>query len=368
MSSLKSLLSPCECAGMALANRIVMAPMTRSRSPAGVPTADVAAYYARRAAANVGLIITEGTAICRPGAVDDPAVPRFWGEDALAGWKGVVDAVHAAGGKIMPQLWHVGAHAGRKAEWSDGDQRIESPSGLNAPDRPMGRAMSDADIADTIDAFARAASDAEHLGFDGVEIHGAHGYLIDQFFWSKTNRRTDRHGGASIAERSRFAADVVSAIRRTVAPDFPIAFRFSQFKQQDYSVLLAETPQELEAMLAPIADAGANIFHASQRRFWEPAFAGSDLNVAGWAKSLTGRPTITVGSVGLSGEYKANWAGEVSRPASIDALLQRLEHGEFDLVAVGRALLNDHLWAEKIAQGRHGDLKPFSVSALDDYH
>lgn len=362
------LFAPCDVAGLSLGNRIVMAPMTRSQAKGGVPDAAVAAYYARRAAAGVGLIVTEGTGIERPGALDDPGVPRFWGEDALAGWSVVVEAVHREGGRIIPQLWHVGAHAGRKAMWRDDDPRLESPSGYNSPDRPMGRAMDDAAIADTIAAYADAARAAERLGFDGVEVHGAHGYLIDQFFWGATNRRSDRYGGASIGDRSCFAVEVVAAIRAAVSPGYPIVFRFSQFKQQDYAVELAQTPDELAAWLTPIAAAGADLFHASQRRFWEPAFAGSDLNLAGWAKVVTGRPSITVGSVGLSGEFKANWSGDVSMPTSIEAVRERLDRGEFDLVAVGRALLEDHRWAEKMAAGRLDELRPFAIEALDRYY
>jgi 2,4-dienoyl-CoA reductase-like NADH-dependent reductase (Old Yellow Enzyme family) len=120
----------------------------------------------------------------------------------------------------------------------------------------------------------------------------------------------------------------------------------------------------LEAFLAPLAEAGVDIFHCSNRRFWEPEFEGSDLNFAGWAKKLTGVPTITVGSVGLSGEFVAAYAGEASQPASIDDLLRRLERDEFDLVAVGRALLQDPDWAVKIRQGRNDELMSFDRSAM----
>ncbi len=120
----------------------------------------------------------------------------------------------------------------------------------------------------------------------------------------------------------------------------------------------------MEAWLRPLADAGADIFHCSQRRFWEPEFEGSDLNFAGWAKKLIGKPTITVGSVGLSGEFIAAFAGESSKPASLDELLRRLDRGDFDLVAVGRALINDPLWVQKVREGRHDELLDFSPSAL----
>jgi 2,4-dienoyl-CoA reductase-like NADH-dependent reductase (Old Yellow Enzyme family) len=120
----------------------------------------------------------------------------------------------------------------------------------------------------------------------------------------------------------------------------------------------------MEDWLRPLADAGADIFHCSQRRFWEPEFAGSDLNFAGWAKKLTGCPTITVGSVGLTGEFLAAFAGESSKPASLDELVRRLDRGDFDLVAVGRALINDPQWALKVRDGRNDELLDFSPDSL----
>ena len=116
--------------------------------------------------------------------------------------------------------------------------------------------------------------------------------------------------------------------------------------------------------LEPLCDAGVDLFHASQRRFWEPEFDGSERNLAGWAQHLTGRPAITVGSVGLGGEFLANWQGEVAQPTSIDQVLTRLRHGEFALVAVGRALLSDPFWVEKIAHRRADELRPFAIDAL----
>jgi 2,4-dienoyl-CoA reductase-like NADH-dependent reductase (Old Yellow Enzyme family) len=120
----------------------------------------------------------------------------------------------------------------------------------------------------------------------------------------------------------------------------------------------------MEAWLKPLAEAGADVFHCSQRRFWEPEFEGSDLNFAGWAKKVTGKPSITVGSVGLSGEFVASYGGEASTPASLDELLRRLERGDFDLVAVGRALLQDPQWAVKIRQDRRDELMNYEASAL----
>jgi 2,4-dienoyl-CoA reductase-like NADH-dependent reductase (Old Yellow Enzyme family) len=264
---------------------------------------------------------------------------------------------------MAPQLWHVGAARNRRTDWV-APGPVDSPSGLSSPGKQFGEAMTDAAIADTIAAFARAAGDAKKLGFDAVELHGAHGYLIDQFFWDGTNQRTDSYGGASMQQRGKFAADILKAVRAAVGADYPVIIRLSQWKQQDFGAKLAESPQEIEAWLRPLADAGADIFHCSQRRFWEPEFEGSDLNFAGWAKKLIGKPTITVGSVGLSGEFVAAFAGESSKPASLDELMRRLDRGDFDLVAVGRALINDPQWVLKIQEGRRDELMDFSPASL----
>jgi 2,4-dienoyl-CoA reductase-like NADH-dependent reductase (Old Yellow Enzyme family) len=281
----------------------------------------------------------------------------------LPAWKLVIDSVHAAGGVMAPQLWHVGAARNRRTDWV-APGPVDSPSGLSSPGKQFGEAMTDAAIADTIAAFARAAGDAKKLGFDAVELHGAHGYLIDQFFWDGTNQRTDSYGGASMQQRGKFAADILKAVRAAVGADYPVIIRLSQWKQQDFGAKLAESPQEMEAWLRPLADAGADIFHCSQRRFWEPEFEGSDLNFAGWAKKLIGKPTITVGSVGLSGEFVAAFAGESSKPASLDELMRRLDRGDFDLVAVGRALINDPQWVLNIQEGRRDELMDFSPASL----
>lgn len=361
--SVDALFRPFQVKTLKLPNRVVMAPMTRSFSPQGVPTPQVAAYYRRRAEAAVGLIISEGTVVHRPAAANDPKVPHFWGADALPAWKQVIDGVHGAGGVMAPQLWHVGAARNRRSDWV-APGPVDSPSGLSSPGKQFGEPMSDAAIADTIAAFARAAADAKALGFDAVELHGAHGYLIDQFFWDGTNQRTDRYGGATLAQRGQFAAEILRAVRAAVGPDYPVIIRLSQWKQQDFSVQMAKTPQEMEAWLRPLADAGADMFHCSQRRFWEPEFEGSDLNFAGWAKKLIGKPTITVGSVGLTGEFIAAFGGESSKPAALDELLRRLDRGDFDLVAVGRALINDPQWVLKIRDGRQGELLDFSPASL----
>ena len=356
---------PITVGGLTLPNRVAMAPMTRGFSPGGVPGADVAAYYARRAAGGTGLVITEGAYVGHPSAGQHDLVPRMYGDDALAGWARVTSAVHDAGGRIFAQLQHVGMV--RKA----GDPPHPEAPAIGPSGRPLeglegaalGRAMTQADIDAVLSAFAAAARDAERAGFDGVELHGAHGYLIDQFLWAETNRRADRYGGG-VRARARFAAEAVGAVRARVAPGFPVVVRLSQWKMSDYAARLADTPEELGVILGELVDAGADAFHASTRRYWQPTFDGVELNLAGWAKKLSGKPAITVGSVGLDTEFTSSLAGEAAGRAGIDDLLDRLEADEFDVVAVGRSLLADPDWTAKILDGRDDDVVPFTPAAL----
>lgn len=363
--STDSLFRPFSLKSLNIKNRIVMAPMTRSFSPDGVPGENVAAYYRKRAEGEVGLILSEGTVIDRVSSSNDANIPHFYGSESLAGWQNVINEVHAGGGKMGPQIWHMGVMNNHQSGWVP-SQPFEGPSGLNNPDLKNGISMTEKDIEDTILAYGKAAADTKRLGFDTVEIHGAHGYLIDQFFWEGTNQRTDGWGGKTLAERNRFGIEVIKEVRKQVGEDFAVIIRLSQFKPSAYDYKLAKTPQEMEAWLNPLVDAGVDILHCSQRRFWEPEFEESDLNFAGWAKKLTGKATITVGSVGLSGDFFGAFAGQSSDPTSLEELTRRMDRGDFDLVAVGRPLLSDPSWVKKIKENRTGELKGFSKEALGE--
>jgi 2,4-dienoyl-CoA reductase-like NADH-dependent reductase (Old Yellow Enzyme family) len=358
--SLSSLFTPATIAGVNLPNRLVMAPMTRRMSPGGIPGPDVAAYYRRRAEGGVGLIITEGTGIADPAALAEANVPEFHGE-GLDGWAQVVAEVHAGGARIFPQLWHVGS-ARRPAQTATPEIPAVSPSGLFSPTEPNGEALTEARIAAIIAAYGQAAAAAQRIGCDGIELHFAHGYLVDQFLWGPTNRRTDRWGET----RWLMAREVLAECRRAVGPAFPIALRFSQWKQQDYAARLFGTPGELEAFLATMVDAGTDIFHCSTRRFWEPEFPGSTMNLAGWTKRLSGKPVITVGSVGLDADFLTTRVGDdpSADAARLDQLDTMLATGEVDLVAVGRALIGDAQWGNKIGEGQLDALRPFTRADL----
>lgn len=357
------LLTPFHSRNLDLENRVVMAPMTRYFSPGGVPGDDVAAYYARRAEGGVGLIITEGAFIPHPAAGFAETIPVLDGEPALAGWRKVTDAVHQHGSKIAAQLWHIGSQflpggsEGHEAEHV-------SASGLAGPGQPIGRALKHDEIEGMVDAYARAAENSKACGFDGIELHAAHGYLIDGFFWAGSNQRTDEYGGSLVA-RTKFGADVVRECRARCGPDFPIIMRFSQWKNADYNARLAETPQELEAFLGPLVDAGVDVFDCSTRRFWEPAFEEGEMGLAGWTKKLSGKPVIAVGSVGLTTDLFGSLGDDGAKvAANIAQLMAMFERGDFDLVAIGRMLITHPDWIAKVSRGEHDSLAPFSKDQL----
>ncbi len=363
MTAFPKLFSPFRCRGLELRNRVVMAPMTREWAPDGVPTREIADYYARRADGGTALIITEGTPPDPAGAFG-ARVPRFFGAGALQGWRAVAAAVHAKGAAIFAQLWHVGAFdpsiIGMQDSLEPPPLRL-SPSGLAGPGRPHGHAMTTADIEDTIAGYGRATAAARDLGFDGIEIHGAHGYLPDQFLWSGTNRREDDYGG-SLERRLRFPLELVRECRRQAGDGLVLSFRLSQWKQLDYAARIAETPEELARIVGPLADAGVDLFHCSARRYGEPAFPGSDLCLAAWVRRLAGRPTIAVGSITLGNDFKSTHGRDHAavEPAQLADIEHRLEAGEFDLVALGRALLANPDWAQLVQSGRAAQLQPYT--------
>lgn len=359
------LFRPITIHGMALKNRIVMAPMTRVfATDEGVPTPAMAEYYRRRAAGEVGLIVTEGTMVDHPSAGYDRNIPALSTPAQVAGWKRVVEAVHAEGGKIAPQLWHVGRQRTlKKAPFPDAptlsssDLRSRIPSATGTPyARP--RAMTHEEIKDTQRAFARSAALAREAGFDALEIHGAHGYLVDQFLWAEANNRTDGYGG-SLENRVRFAAELVAQVRQAVGDDFPILFRFSQWKADDYDARIAETPEQLAFILNSLARAGVNAFHASQRNHAEPAFPPSPLNLAAWAETLVGLPAVSVGKVALSGAFTSTFKGEESELRPLDEVVAQMERGDYSLIAIGRALIADPDLPKKIREGRFDEVIPF---------
>ncbi|KQS03613.1 1,2-oxophytodienoate reductase [Sphingomonas sp. Leaf357] len=352
---------------MHLPNRTVMAPMTRRKSPGGIPTSDVAGYYRRRAEGGVGMIVTEGLAIDHPVSIQDSIIPNIYDPVAIARWAAIARDVQAAGAAFVPQLWHIGGARFKYPAVPNPHLSTVSASGIYYPGKVEGAAATQDDIDAVIASYGRAARAAMDIGSDGVNLHGGHGYLIDGFFWSQTNHREDGYGGAEAADRTRFACEVVRECRRQTRPDFPIMLRFSQFKEQSYDARVCETPGELDRFLAPLTDAGVDIFDCSTRRFWTAEFAGSDLGLAGWTRKLSGKPTMAVGSVGLEDDMIASLhRGETtSAAARLDVLERMLGRGDFDLVGIGRALLSDPDWVAKVRDGRQVELRGFDRADLE---
>jgi 2,4-dienoyl-CoA reductase-like NADH-dependent reductase (Old Yellow Enzyme family) len=370
----EGLFQPFQLGNLTLPNRIVFPPMGLEVCEDGVPGEEAAEYYARRAEGGASLVITEGVYIDHPSSGDNPLLGRFHGEPAFEGWRNVAQKVHAAGGFTVPELWHVGlifrgpdVVAGNTVAFRPELGQV-SPSGFIAPGQQVCDGMTQQQIDEVIAAYGRGAAKAKELGFDGVEVHAAHGYLPDQFFWKALNHRTDKYGGSPRA-RGRFAAEVVAECRRHLDPGMPVILRISMWKMVDYAAKLVDTPQELEELLAPVVEAGVDLFDCSQRRFWEPTFEGSDLNLAGWVKKVTGVPTMTVGSIGLDCDLLASLGqGQVAELnlASLDQLVERFDRGEFDLVGVGRAMIAEPDWPKIVRRGALGSLKPFRPNALSE--
>lgn len=226
-----SLFEPCQVGGIALASRIVMAPLTRNRAPGALANARMATYYRQRAnpATGAGLIITEATAISHQGQ-GYADVPGIWSNEQVAAWKQVTDAVHAEGGKIVMQLWHVGRVSHTSLQ--PGGAAPVAPSAITAKtktvllvngqaqfvDTSTPRALDAAELPGIVQDYRRAAANAIAAGFDGVEVHAANGYLIDQFLRSGSNQRGDAYGG-SIENRARFLLDVMSAVVAEIGGD-----------------------------------------------------------------------------------------------------------------------------------------------------
>ncbi|WP_327438771.1 alkene reductase [Pseudomonas donghuensis] len=211
-----TLFDPITLGDLKLPNRIIMAPLTRCRADEGrVPNALMAEYYVQRASA--GLILSEATSVT-PMGVGYPDTPGIWSNDQVRGWTNVTKAVHGAGGRIFLQLWHVGRIS--HPSYLNGETPV-APSAIQPKghvslvrplaDYPTPRALESAEIADIVEAYRTGAENAKAAGFDGVEVHAANGYLIDQFLQSSTNQRNDQYGG-SLENRARLLLEVTDAV------------------------------------------------------------------------------------------------------------------------------------------------------------
>ncbi|MDB5582462.1 MAG: 12-oxophytodienoate reductase [Bradyrhizobium sp.] len=360
------LFAPFRVGGITLRNRFVVPSMQRGVSEDGKPTPRLADYYRRFAEGGFALVMSEACAIDHASAGQEGRIVRMTPATQEA-WRPCIANVRNAGAHMMIQLYHHGGM--RKDGGANGDSAAPtiSPSGLATGSQPGGRAATAAELEDLKQSYARSAVLAREAGAAGVELHAGHGFLLDQFLWAETNHRQDGYGGPDMADRVRFPAEVVAAVRAATGDDFVISLRFSQWKQLDYTAKVVAAPGELEVMLRGLRGAGVDMFHVSTRSFSKPEWPGSDRALAGWTKALTDAPVLTVGSVGASGDLQSLYleseareeAPESVTAASLVELMRRFDLGEFDLVAVGRASIGDPDWVNKVAAGHFSDIKLF---------
>ncbi|WP_310468147.1 alkene reductase [Sphingomonas sp.] len=329
-----SLFDPLQLGALALPNRILMAPLTRGRATeAAVPTPIMADYYAQRAAA--GLIISEATGISREG-LGWPYAPGLWNGDQVEGWKPVTAAVHAAGGRIVAQLWHMG----RVVHPDLGEGQPLSSSATTAPDKAHtyegkkpyveARAATRDDIARVTADYVCAARNAVAAGFDGVQIHGANGYLLDQFLRGSANHRDDEYGG-SIDNRMRLVSDVLEAVGGEIGMG-RTGIRFSP-NILSQGVVDAE-PEAL--------------FSALAQRLEQLGVPWIELREPRPGTSFGGEPTPPV-----SPAMRAHYSGKIilnSDYAGANAQA-RLDEGVVDGIAFGRAFLANPDLVERIRVG-----------------
>jgi N-ethylmaleimide reductase len=316
-----TLFSPLRLGALELPNRVVMAPMTRNRAdnPGHVPTPLMAEYYRQRAGA--GLIVTEATQVS-PQGIGYPDTPGVHADEQVHGWRQVTDAVHRAGGRIFLQLWHVGriSHplfqpdGGLPVSASDVKPRGQSYTPQGLMDFVTPRPLETDEIAGVVADFARGAANATAAGFDGVELHGANGYLVDQFLRDGTNRRTDRYGG-SVENRARFLLEVTQALRDVWGPGrvgvrlspsgtFNDMFDSSPFRTFGYA---ATALDKLDlAYLHVVAPDDADRRHAPAG--WQPV-------PVSYFRPLSRGPIIAAGGYTLATAQAAIAAGEADAVA-----------------------------------------------------
>ena len=260
-----------------LPNRVVMSPMTRCRAIGNLPNEMMAKYYEARASA--GLIVTEGTAPS-PNGLGYARIPGCYSPAQIAGWRGITDAVHAAGGRIVLQLMHTG-RVGHAHNLPAG-ARVVAPSAVAAPGtmytdvagpqpHPVPEAMNDADIAAARDEFVHAARSAIAAGFDGVELHGANGYLIEQFLNTASNQRTDGYG-KTVAGRSRFALETVRAVADAIGAE-RLGMRVSPYGANGGIVADADTDAVYTHLAAELSKLEARV-HPRRRSLGDGRAAG----------------------------------------------------------------------------------------------
>lgn len=322
-----------------LANRAVVAPLSRvSTNGDGVATGLMSEYYRRYAAGGFGLIITEGTYTDRQFAQAYPDQPGMTDDAQEKAWQRTVEAIHSEGAKVFMQLMHGGALSQHLSN-TRGPSAIQ-PLRKMLPgysrkqgSYPLPHAMNQAEIDEAIEGFVAAARRAENAGFDGVEIHGANGYFLDQFLTDYTNSREDRYGG-SVENRVRLCAEIIATVKRNVTKGFAVGIRLSQGKVNDFDHLWAGGQQDGKIIFKAVQEAGADYIHfASEGNGFDHGCLTQDgESLPKQARGLTRLPVIANG--GLDDPQQAK---------------RILDGGHGDLIALGKGAIVNPDWPKKLA-------------------
>lgn len=359
------LFSPLCIGSKSTKNRFILPAMQLGWTDNNGPAQSLVNYYERCAAGGISIVITEGLCIDHPSATWNDG--GYLIERTAPAWAKVVDAVRPHGSLVLMQLFHEGAIRQEGKGGPFPDYPSLSPSGLFDTGKASGRACTRQDLVEIRESYVRAALLAQRIGADGIELHCAHGYFLDQFLWPHTNVRDDEYGG-DIRGRARFPAEIIAAIRAAAGPDFIISVRFSQWKEVDYDAKIVTGPEEVRALVDTFVTAGADLLHVSARRFFLAEFEGSSLGLAGWVKRFSPKPVIANGSVGLSidvmGTFFAQDLIEGTTAQSVAELERRFTGDEFDLVSVGRSVIGDQAWVNKVQARRFDDIQVFNRSML----
>lgn len=352
-------LQPSKIGRFELTNRLVVAPMSRVSAAAdGTPTDEMTDYYAQFASGGFGLVITEGTytdITHSQGYLNQPGLAT---ERHVDGWRRVTDAVHATGTPVIAQLMHAGALSQGNSHAANAiapsaiapiGQMLEEYGGSGR--WPVPREITPAELDSAVAGFVDAATRARTAGFDGVEVHAANGYLLDQFLTGYTNSRTDEFGG-TVQNRIRLTARIVAEIRNRVGSDSVVGVRLSQTKVNDLKYRWPGGAQDAEAIFAAVADAGVDYLHIASegRNFIDTARFTDGRTITAVAKQVTGLPVIANG-----GMHDLRQAADV------------LDDGHADLLSIGRgALANPDLPARlaggvELDQFDHAMLSPMAT-------
>lgn len=325
---------------MALRNRLAVAPMTRvSATDGGCTTARMACYYGAFAQGGFGLVITEGIYTDKAYSQGYRHQPGLSDDVQRDAWATVIDAVHKGGARMVAQLMHAGALSqGNPYRGGTVGPSAVRPKGQQMTfyrgtgDYPVPRSMANAEISEAIHGFADAAVRAKHAGFDGVEIHGANGYLLDQFLTEGTNLRNDRYGG-DVERRLRLIVEVTQAVRTAVGPEFTVGLRISQGKVNDFTHKWRNAEDDAALIFGTLARLPIDYVHTTEFEAWKSAF-GSGASLATLARRHAGVPVIANGSL-----------QDPARAADL------IGSGQADVVALGRGALTHPDWPARVLRG-----------------